>query len=169
MRELLRVGRGAGFAGDRLEPAAVLAQRGRVDYLVLECLGERTVALAQLRKRKDPARGYDPLLERRFELLLPHLKRHGIRLISNLGAANPLAAADAVIAIARQQKTPIRVAVVTGDDVMAIIQPDEPTLESGEPIAAYGELVSANAYLGVAALLPALQSGADVDHYGTCR
>src|SRR5208337_4548733 len=144
MRELLRIGAGAGFSGDRQEPAAMLAQSGGVDYLVLECLGERTVALSQSRKRKDPARGYDPLLERRMELLLPLLKRHDVRLISNLGAANPIAAAEAIIAIARKQQTPIRVAVVTGDDVLGRIEPEDLTLESGTPIAAYGELVSAN-------------------------
>ncbi|HEX4524997.1 MAG TPA: acyclic terpene utilization AtuA family protein, partial [Casimicrobiaceae bacterium] len=147
MREMLRIGAGAGFSGDRLEPAAVLAERGRVHYLVLECLGERTVALAQLRRRNDPARGYDPLLERRIELLLPLLRRHGVRLVTNMGAANPLAAADAIIAIARTQKIPIRVAVVTGDDVLAKIEPSELTLETQAPIAKYGELVSANAYL----------------------
>jgi hypothetical protein len=162
MREMLRIGAGAGFSGDRLEPAAVLAERGGIRYLVLECLGERTVALAQLRKRKDPTRGYDPLLERRIELLLPLLKRHGVRLVTNMGAANPVAAADAIIAIAKAQTTPIRVAVVTGDDVLAKIASDELTLESGTPIAEYGDLVSANAYLGAAALLPALQSGADI-------
>src|SRR2546425_1457765 len=139
MRELLRIGAGAGFAGDRVEPAVVLAERGGIQYLVLECLGERTVALAQLRKRKDPTRGYDPLLERRMELLLPLLRKHGVRLVTNLGAANPIAAADAIIAIARGQKTPIRVAVVTGDDVLARIEPEELTLESGTPIAEYGE------------------------------
>jgi hypothetical protein len=162
MRELLRIGAGAGFSGDRLEPAVVLAERGRIQYLVLECLGERTVALAQLRKRRDPTRGYDPLLERRIELLLPLLRRHGVRLVTNMGAANPLAAADAIIAIARTQKSPIRVAVVTGDDVLAKIDTDDLTLESRTPIAEYGDLVSANAYLGAAALLPALQSGADI-------
>src|SRR2546428_1904863 len=162
MREMFRIGAGAGFSGDRLEPAAGLAERGGGRYLVLECLGERTVALAQLRKRKDPTRGYDPLLERRIELLLPLLKRHGVRLITNMGAANPIAAADAIIGIARAQKAPIRVAVVTGDDVLAKIGPDELTLESRTPIAEYGELVSANAYLGASALLPALQSGADI-------
>src|SRR5271167_2704789 len=162
MRELLRVGAGAGFSGDRLEPATVLAQRGGVNYLVLECLGERTVALAQLRRHRDPTCGYDPLLERRVELLLPLLKRHGVRLISNLGAANPIAAGEMIVAIARRQKTPVQVAVVTGDDVLALIDTDKLTLEGGTPIAAYGELVSANAYLGIDALLPALQSGADV-------
>jgi hypothetical protein len=162
MREMLRIGAGAGFSGDRLEPAAILAERGGIRYLVLECLGERTVALAQLRKRKDPSRGYDPLLERRVELLLPLLKRNGVRLVTNMGAANPMAAADAVIAIARAQKTPIRVAVVTGDDVLSKIASDELTLETRAPISDYGELVSANAYLGAEALLPALQSGADI-------
>src|SRR2546429_376856 len=110
MREMLRIGAGAGFSGDRLEPAAVLAERGGIRYLVLECLGERTVALAQLRKRKDPTRGYDPLLERRIELLLPLLKRHGVRLVTNMGPANPVAAADAIVAIAKAQKTPSRAA-----------------------------------------------------------
>ena len=162
MRETLRIGAGAGFSGDRMEPAVVLAERGGIQYLVLECLGERTVALAQLRKRKDPTRGYDPLLERRMELLLPFLKRHGVRMVTNMGAANPIAAADAIIAIARAQNMAVQVAVVTGDDVLAKIEPDEPTLESQTPISEYGELVSANAYLGAAALLPALQSGADI-------
>ncbi len=162
MRKLLRIGAGAGFSGDRLEPAAVLAQSGSVDYLVLECLGERTVALAQLRKRGDPARGYDPLLERRMELLLPLLRRHGVRLVSNLGAANPIAAAEAILALAQKLRTPVKVAVVTGDDVLNRIEPGALTLEDQTPIAAYGELVSANAYLGIDALLPALQFGADI-------
>src|SRR4029077_6022187 len=144
---------GAGFSGDRLEPAAVLAERGSLRYLVLECLGERTVALAQLRTRGDPRRGSARLLDRRLKLLLPLLERNGVRLITNMGAANPLAAADAIIAIAKAQKTPIRVAVVTGDDVLSKIGPDAPALESGTPISRYGELVSANAYLGAAALL----------------
>ena len=42
----LRIGSGAGFSGDRLEPAVILAERGELDYLVLECLAERTIALA---------------------------------------------------------------------------------------------------------------------------
>jgi hypothetical protein len=162
MREMLRIGAGAGFSGDRIEPAVVLAERGRVQYLVLECLGERTVALAQLRKRIDSARGYDPLLERRMELLLPLLRRHGVRLVTNMGAANPIAAADAIIAVARARNVPIRVAVVTGDDVLAKIEPGDLAMETQTPIANHGELVSANAYLGAQALMPALESGADI-------
>ena len=91
--ETLRIGAGAGFSGDRLEPAVLLAEAGRLQYLVLECLAERTIALAQLRRRHDPDGGTDPLLDRRMELLLPAIHRKGVRLITNMGAANPLAAA----------------------------------------------------------------------------
>lgn len=158
----LRIGSGAGFAGDRLEPALVLAERGKIDWLALECLGERTVALAQLRKRRDATSGYDPMLLRRMEILLPFLRRKGIRLISNFGAANPLAAGEAIVALARRMNIPIKIAVLTGDDVLEKIGPDHVAIESGLPIEHYGALISANAYLGAEAILPAIRSGADV-------
>ena len=162
MKHMIRVGSGAGFQGDRLDPSQVLAERGRLDYIGLECLGERTIALAQLRRRKNPSGGYDPLLVRRMTGLLPLVKKHGITLITNMGAANPLAAADVIVEIAREQKVAVKVAVVTGDDVLGQIRSDAPTIEAGGTLAEYGEPISANAYLGTAALLPALQTGADV-------
>ena len=64
----VRLGAGAGYSGDRIEPAVELAEKGRLDYLVFECLAERTIALAQQEKRKDPSRGYDPLLSERMSL-----------------------------------------------------------------------------------------------------
>ena len=67
----IRIGAGAGYSGDRIEPAVELAEKGRLDYLVFECLAERTIALAQQEKRKDPSRGYDPLL---WELERPWTK-----------------------------------------------------------------------------------------------
>ncbi len=158
----LRIGSGAGFAGDRLEPAVILAERGGLQYLGLECLAERTIALAQLRKLKEPAEGYDVLLARRVELLLPVLKKKRVRLITNMGAANPIAAADLIVEIARRCKLDVKVAAVTGDDVLKLMRPDDRVLETGEPLSAYKWLVSANAYLGVDALLPALATGADV-------
>ena len=101
MSATIRVGCGAGFAGDRLEPALVLAERGNLDVLILECLAERTIALAQLRRQHDPDAGYDVLLERRMTGLLPLIKHNGIRLVTNMGAANPVAAAERIVAIAR--------------------------------------------------------------------
>ena len=162
MRSSLRLGGGAGFAGDRLDAPVHLAEHGALDYLVLECLAERTIALAQMRRRMDSSSGYDTRLVQRFEALLPVMQRQGFRLISNLGAANPLAAAEAIIAIAQRLRIPVKVAAVTGDDVLVRLDPTALAMETGLPLAHYAPLVSANAYLGAEALLPALQSGADI-------
>jgi hypothetical protein len=118
MKQKIRIGCGAGFSGDRMEPAVILAEQGELDYLVLECLAERTIALAQKRKIKDPTKGYDPLLERRIEGLLPILIKNKVRLITNMGAANPIAAAEKIIEIAQKQGLKVKVAAVTGDSLI---------------------------------------------------
>src|SRR6188768_3897474 len=107
---ILRIGCGAGFSGDRLEPSVILVEKADLDYLVLECLAERTIALAQKRKVQDASKGYDPLLEKRMRLLLPLLRKHNTRLITNMGAANPVAAADKIIEIADDLGIKIKVA-----------------------------------------------------------
>lgn len=164
MKELkkIRIGAGAGFSGDRLEPAEILARKGAINYLVLECLAERTIALAQKRKLADPSKGYDPLLERRMEILLPVIKEKGIRLITNMGAANAIAASEKIIDIAVRNNIRVKVAAVTGDDVLSRITGNEITLESGKPLSSFGKIISANAYLGADSILPALTAGADV-------
>ena len=162
MLDTVRIGCGAGFQGDRLEPALVLAEHGRLDYLMLECLGERTVALAQLRKLHDAKHGYDSLLERRMRGLLPLIKRNHVRVVTNMGAANPLGGAEAIVRLARELGLSVRVAALTGDDALDLLDPNQIVLETGEPLSSIGPLFSANAYLGVEAMLPALESGADI-------
>jgi hypothetical protein len=162
MKQVVRIGCGAGFSGDRLEPAVVLVQSGKLDYLVLECLAERTIALAQKRKAAEPTKGYDPLLERRMELLLPLLKQHGVKLLTNMGAANPVTAANKIVEIAKRLCIQVKVVALTGDDVLQIITGEEAAMETGKPLMHSGEILSANAYLGADAILPALQSGADI-------
>ena len=49
----LRIGSGAGYGGDRIEPAIDLIMRGNLDYIIFECLAERTISLAQKAKRQD--------------------------------------------------------------------------------------------------------------------
>lgn len=89
----IRIGAGAGYSGDRIEPAIELAEKGDIDYLIFECLAERTIALAQQAKMNDPALGYDPLLEQRMLAVLRTCSEKGIKIVTNMGAANPLAAA----------------------------------------------------------------------------
>ena len=162
-----RIGAGAGYAGDRIDPAQALAERGGLDALVFECLAERTIALAQLRRARDPGHGYDPLLQARMCAVLPACVRQGVRVISNMGAANPEAAGQAVLAVARELGLPrLRVAVVTGDDVLGWVRTHDVALMECPGAARASELgerlISANAYLGAEALLPALTTGADV-------
>ena len=63
-----------------------------LDYLVFECLAERTIALAQEARAKDPSRGFDPMLERRLEAVLPACREQGVTIVTNMGAANPASA-----------------------------------------------------------------------------
>lgn len=160
----IRIGAGAGFSGDRIEPAVLLAEKGALHYLVLECLAERTIALAQKRKQQDASMGYDILLEKRCRPLLPLLAANKVRLISNMGAANPLEAAKKLQAISKELGLKLTIAAVTGDDVLDYIQQAAGSLqamENGRSISSYAP-ISANAYLGADALLPALASGAEI-------
>ena len=84
----IRIGVGAGTADDRIHPAVELAEHGELDYLVFECLAERTVARENLTRRKDPE-GYTPRLLERIEAVLPLCLRNGMRIVTNMGAANP--------------------------------------------------------------------------------
>ena len=158
IQKKIRIGCGAGFSGDRIEPAVILAEKGGLDYLVLECLAERTIALAQKRKIQNPDKGYDPLLEKRINTLLPLLVKNNICLITNMGAANPIAAAKKIIEIAQQKNIKIKIAAVTGDDVFDKINTETVSIETNEPVSKSGELISANAYIGIDGIVEALNS-----------
>lgn len=175
MKNKIRIGCGAGFSGDRIEPAIVLAEKGELDYLVLECLAERTIALANKRKMADPTKGYDLLLERRIQTLLPHLVKNNIRLITNMGAANPVAGAKKVIEIAQKQGLKVKVAAIHGDDMNENLKSESFEIFGNENAAFelikkhqspvtnnQSPIISANAYLGIEGILEALQADAQI-------
>ena len=164
-KKIVRIGAGAGYAGDRIAPALELAEKGDLHYLVFECLAERTIALAQLEKSRDARLGFDPLLRERMESVLLPCHRQGVKIITNMGAANPAAAAEEVMAVARELGLGrLKVAVVQGDDVLSQLQgQDLDLMETGQPVSSLGvSVISANAYLGAEAIVQALQAGADV-------
>ncbi|MFT5445380.1 MAG: hypothetical protein ACI9DC_000540 [Gammaproteobacteria bacterium] len=159
----VRIGCGAGFSADRLDPALDLAMRGELDALVFECVGERTLAFGHRDRMQDPQRGYNPLLERRFRAVLEPCMRAGTVIITNMGVANPRAAAQRTVEVARELGlNGLKVAAIEGDDVTALMTPDTPLWE-GMTIAGSGrKLVAANAYLGADPMVSALQQGAQV-------
>jgi Acyclic terpene utilisation family protein AtuA len=165
MMRTIRIGSGAGYSGDRIEPAVELAERGDIDYLVFECLGERTVALAQQARMRNPEGGYDPLLEERMRAVLPLCAAKGIKIVTNMGAANPEAAAKKTAEIARSLGlSKLKIAAIVGDDVLdACKAGDFPIMEFDGTIKQLGnKLLSANAYLGAEPMAEALGKGADV-------
>jgi len=156
----LRIGVGAGFADDRIAPAVDMAKCGTVDWLVFECLAERTVGRENLTRQKNPEKGYNPWLEQRMEAVLAHCLDHGTRIVTNMGAANPAGAARATRRMAADMGLgDVPCAVVQGDDVADLVrtQPHLKLLESGEPLESIlPRMASANAYLGADAICRAL-------------
>src|ERR1043166_7114070 len=106
MPEVIAIGGAAGFAGDRTDAAGPVADAlARFDgqrFLMFECLAERTLALSQLERRRDPAKGYNPALARFVGPVLERCLRHGIRIVGNFGAANPQGSAERILALARE-------------------------------------------------------------------
>lgn len=166
----IRIGCGAGFANDRFEPAIALARDGALDYLFFEGLAERTLAQGHQQRLVDPEAGFNPTLVRRITDVIADCRRHGTRILTNMGAANPAGAAYAVAQALKQAgHHGLRIAVVTGDDVTALLRPDLICLEDGLPLSAQaGRLIRANAYLGSEPMVAALDAGADIVITGRC-
>jgi hypothetical protein len=165
----VRIGAAQAFYGDRLAPAVDMARRGNVAYLCFDCLAELTMAILQKDRQRDPTLGYTRDVVPVMREMLPHCAKTGIKLITNAGGINPRGAAAAILPIARELGLNVKVATVTGDDVLpqisalaaaGALQPlGADPLPSAD---ALGRLVFANAYLGAAPILQALNAGADV-------
>jgi hypothetical protein len=163
------IGAGAGFAGDRTDAAGpVVAALARCDgprFLIFETLAERTLAQAQVERRQDPARGYNPALPSFITPILRECLDSGVRIVSNFGAANPRAAGELILAIAANLgcQTP-KVAIVEGDDLSGVLAPDEFARREvgGTLLSKTPPIVAANAYIGAAPIAEALDQGADI-------
>ncbi|MEM6932961.1 MAG: acyclic terpene utilization AtuA family protein, partial [Pseudomonadota bacterium] len=169
MTSKVHIGCGAGFAGDRFDAClpvlSALAKHDGPRYLIFEVLAERTLALAQQIRRGDPDRGYSPYLDHYLSNALGPAMASGVRIVSNMGAANPLGAARRAHVLAHDLglRAP-KIAVVTGDDLAEVMSESEireaPTLEGTD--FAGRSLIAANAYLGARPVAEALATAADI-------
>ena len=171
-KKSIRIGGGAGYSEDLLRPALDLIERGNLDYIIFECLAERTIALAQLQKLSDPNKGYNSKLEYRMRKVLPLAYKQGTKVITNMGAANVPKAVELTAKIARELGlSGIKIAGVLGDDIFEDIDKysNHPIMETGQPLSKLSkELVSANVYLGFEGIVEALNNGADIVITGRC-
>lgn len=162
----IRIGSGAGYAGDRMDPAVELMEKGNLDYIIFECLAERTVAIGQQDREREADLGYNQLLEERMEKILPLVSRKRFKVITNMGAANPVSAAQVTKRTAqRLGVSGLKIACVTGDDITDRLEKywENPVLENGKKLKDMKEsLISANVYMGAEGITEALKNGADI-------
>ena len=171
MTKRVRIGSGSAYWGDMFEPAVALAERGEVAYIGFDLLAELTMSIFQRVKAKDPEKGYIPDLLTILRMVLPPARERGVRLILNGGAANPVAAGKAAVALAAEMGLKgLRIGTVTGDDIsdqlddLAAAGWEFENLDTGERglDRIKGDIVAAHAYIGSEGIIGALADGADV-------
>ncbi len=171
MSRVVRVAAGQGFWGDWPEAPVRQVQGGPIDYLMLDYLAEVTMSIMQKQKSRDPklgyARDFPPLMER----ILPDVVKRGIRVTSNAGGVNPRGCAEAVLDVARRLglQGKVRVGLVVGDDILDRLDDlmgrghEMRDMDTGRPLSDIRDKVlSANAYIGMAPIVEALDGGANV-------
>jgi hypothetical protein len=171
MDRTVRIGGASGFWGDSSVGAPQLVAQGNVDVLVFDYLAELTMSILAAARGKDPSLGYaTDFVHVTMKAILPEVARRGIRVISNAGGVNPQACAQALQALAAAQGVPLKIAVVTGDDVLPLVpqlrEQAVREMQSGAPLPE--RLLTANAYLGAIPIRDALAAGAQVVITGRC-
>ena len=167
----VRVAGGQGFWGDWLEAPYRQVTGGPVDYLMMDYLAEVTMSILQKQKSRDATRGYATDFVDQMERILPTVVERGIKVTANAGGVNPRACAMAVAEVARRLglARKLTLGVVSGDDLLGRLDGliarghDLKNLDTGRPLQDVRDRVlSANAYLGAAPVVAALQRGAQV-------
>jgi hypothetical protein len=169
VKDVVRIGCWAAFWGDTKAAVRQILD-DEIDYLVSDYLAEITMALLARARAKDPDAGF---VADAVAALTPHLKEiheRGIAVVTNAGALNPAACAQAFAAAAREAGLDLKIAAVEGDDLMPrleeIARGGAKDMFTGEPLPEKPS--SMNAYLGARPVADALAAGADIVVTGRC-
>lgn len=170
----IRIGGASGFWGEADIAVPQLlgeARAGGLDYIVFDYLAEITMSIMARARAKNPELGY--AVDFVTAVVKPHIKditKQGVKLISNAGGTNPAACADAVRAIIAEAGLDLKVAVITGDDLIDRSAEFAGSKEmfSGEDFPPPENIASINAYLGAFPIARALDEGADIVITGRC-
>uniref|UniRef100_A0A3Q3WYU7 Uncharacterized protein n=1 Tax=Mola mola TaxID=94237 RepID=A0A3Q3WYU7_MOLML len=170
-RSSVRIGCASGFWGDTATSVPQLIHGGKLDFLVFDYLSEITMSLLTAAKAKSPNLGYTPdFVQVALAPFINDIARRGIRVVSNAGGVNPLACAHAIQEVVKKAGLDLKVAVVTGDDLMphvrSLWQPLK--MDDGSRHQMPGTLHSVNAYLGALPIRCCLDLGADIVVTGRC-
>ena len=170
MREQVRIGCWAGFWGDSPHAAERIVRDGQVDYLVADHLAEITMALLARARARDPAAGFVADAVDALAPLLGEIEARSIRVVTNAGGLDPAGCAQTLREAAAEAGAALRVACVTGDDVLPLA--GELRAAGARDMFTGAELpeepLTLNAYLGARPIAAALDRGADVVVTGRC-
>jgi len=167
----VRIAGGQGFWGDWVEAPYRQVTGGPIDYLMMDYLAEVTMSILQKQKSRDSSRGYATDFISQMERILPTVVDRGIKVTANAGGVNPRGCARALADMARKLGLAgkLRIGIVTGDDLLERLDGllarghQLANLDTGRPLRDVRDRVlSANAYLGAAPVVEALQKGAQV-------
>jgi CheY-like chemotaxis protein len=165
---IVRIGGASGAWGDSPRAIPQLLAAGP-DYLMMDYLAEVTMSLLARARMKNPDHGFPPDFVAYLKPWLADIAARGVKVVSNAGGVNPAGCKEALEAACAELDLPLRVAMVTGDDLMPVID----TLRATAREAATGaelpvRLLTANAYLGALPIAAALGAGADIVLTGRC-
>ncbi|WP_300531990.1 acyclic terpene utilization AtuA family protein [Maricaulis sp.] len=166
-KAMIRIGGASGFWGESDMALPQFLKAGGLDYIVFDYLAEITLSIMARARAKDPGKGYAPdFVDFVLKPNLPEIARQGVKIISNAGGMNPLACARAVEAAVAEAGVDLKVAVVTGDDLMdraaELAGSGHVEMFTGEAFPDAKSIASINAYLGAAPVAEALRRGADI-------
>lgn len=161
----IRIGCGAGCSYDRIEPAEELIKYGNLDYIVFECLAERTMADNMKAKTRNSKLGYTPMLKERMERMLKLSIDNNVKIITNMGGGNIDEALKVIIDVVRKDNIKgLKVGVVKGDDILKKSE-DYAEYELSEEDKCLKDIeeniISMNVYLGSEGVVEALEKGAN--------
>ena len=170
MNEPVRIAGVQGFYGDSPFGAMNIVMEGAADYLMHDALAELTLSILQKDRLKDENLGYARDIEILANILYPTAIQKGIKIVTDSGGLNPEAGAKKVAEIlARNGVTGAKIAVITGDDVLARLKEFKNVglllehLDTNEDFDFSPERTThANVYVGAACIAEALDNGADI-------
>jgi hypothetical protein len=177
MRNQIRIAAGQGFWGDLPDAPVRQVEGGPIDYLMLDYLAEVTMSIMQKQKARDPKAGYARDFVPLMKQILPACVERNIRVTANAGGVNVEGCAAAIREVARELGLAgkLKIGIVTGDNIMDRIDDllargiELSNMDTGEPLSAVRDRIqSANAYLGAAPIVEALNKGAQIVITGRC-
>jgi len=150
-----------------------LLASGGLDYLVYDYLAEITMSIMARQKAKDPAKGYaTDFVDFVIKPFARQIAQAGVKLIANAGGVNPESCADIVRGLLADQGLDLKVAVITGDNILdkkdEIAKSGMTDMFSGADMPDSEKIASINTYLGAFPIAKALAAGADIIITGRC-